>query len=226
MPSRLNEYPVGITNATIRRGTPIVSIACIARGSARFRRRGRERDQRRLLDALGQNCFSGTRNISAIGRARTGRARPARRTSVRIELAEVDQHPEPAVSDGHGHRRADADRRVLHDDAGELEHHLRQRPRSRAEHLLRLARAPATARRRRGSTRRRSAALRSSTAASKKLCGHDVLEERAPRRASLLRELLPCSAARRGEFTPYARRSSRLTAARPMNSASVVTISK
>ena len=40
--------------------------------------------------------------------------------------AEVPEHAEAAVSHRDRHRRADADRRELHDDAGELEHHLRQ----------------------------------------------------------------------------------------------------
>ena len=34
LPSRLNEYPVGSTNATMRRGTPNFSIAVIAWGNA------------------------------------------------------------------------------------------------------------------------------------------------------------------------------------------------
>ena len=34
LPSRLNEYPVGSTKATMRRGTPNASMRCMAIGSA------------------------------------------------------------------------------------------------------------------------------------------------------------------------------------------------
>ena len=61
-------------------------------------------------------------------------------------------------------------------------------------------------------------------AASKKLCGHDVLEESGERSASSAPAPAPRSADAVSR-TPTPGRV-RLTAARPMNSASVVTISK
>ena len=44
---------------------------------------------------------------------------------------------EPAVPDGHRDGRPDADRGVLHDQAGELEHHLGERVEPVEHHLLR-----------------------------------------------------------------------------------------
>jgi hypothetical protein len=43
------------------------------------------------------------------------------------ELGEVGEHPQAAVADGVGHGRADAERGELHHEAGELEHRLRER---------------------------------------------------------------------------------------------------
>src|SRR3984957_13658862 len=66
LPSRLNEYPTGITNATIRRGTPSASMASMARGSA-----ASDVDVENAISAgsrtARKNALSGTPVISATG---------------------------------------------------------------------------------------------------------------------------------------------------------------
>ena len=66
VPSKLNEYPVGITKATIRLGTPIDSMAAIALGNA-----ASEDVVEKAISAGSRvacrNLRSGTRAINATG---------------------------------------------------------------------------------------------------------------------------------------------------------------
>src|SRR3954470_8940891 len=66
-PSRLKEYPVGITKATMRRGTPMASIDCIASGSAASDEVVEKAISAGDLTAR-TNRRNGTRNNKATGR--------------------------------------------------------------------------------------------------------------------------------------------------------------
>ena len=66
----MNEYPVGITNATIRLGTPIACIASIALGSAASDEVVEKAIRAGSLTAR-PNFLSGTRAISATGSSTT-----------------------------------------------------------------------------------------------------------------------------------------------------------
>ena len=111
----------------MRRGTPRRSIASIARGSAAS------------LDVVENAMTAGS--FTALMNLRIGHledaARPAgarariERRQREVERADqpgqVVEHAEAAVADRVGDRRADADRRVVHDDVRELEHRLGER---------------------------------------------------------------------------------------------------
>ncbi len=89
----------------------------------RFARRGRERDDRRLLhrlDELADRHLEDERDRQQ-DEQDEDREREVERGD---EPRQVHQHAQPAVPDRVGDRRADADRRVVHDDVRELEHRL------------------------------------------------------------------------------------------------------
>ena len=125
-PARLKLYPVGMTKATILRGTPKASIASIARGSA-------------ASDVLVANAIvagsamaerkprSGTRAIKAAGSMAKQRKRNQRDVQRDQQLRQAGHHTQSAMRNGVCKRSAYANRRVVHHDVGEGEHGLRQR---------------------------------------------------------------------------------------------------
>ena len=71
-----------------------------------------------------RNRRSGTRKSIADGRS-TSKAKAIERDVQRKQqFAEIDQNAEPHLPDGKGHRSAYADGGEVHDEIGELEHHL------------------------------------------------------------------------------------------------------
>ena len=107
----------------MRRGTPSRSSTSIARGNAAS------------LDVVENAMIAGSRtartnfrigtlNISAIGRNTARKKTISAPYSVSTSSPRFLRTLEAAVTDGVRHRRADADRRVVHDDVRELEHRL------------------------------------------------------------------------------------------------------
>ena len=94
LPSRLKLYPVGITKATIRFGTPSFSIACIAVGRAASElavENASSADDRTCLT----NAASGTRVISATGIRTTRMNTASAPYSVSTSLSRVSSTGNP-----------------------------------------------------------------------------------------------------------------------------------
>jgi len=90
----LNEYPVGITNATIRRGTPIASIDCIANGSAASEEVVENAINAGDLTARRKRRI-GTLNNQAIGSSTTRKNTAKAPYKVRISFPRFRSTPKP-----------------------------------------------------------------------------------------------------------------------------------
>ncbi len=107
----------------MRRGTPKASIDSIALGSAA----SLEEVAKAMVAGSAtaeRNRRSEIRKIRAEGTKDKQGEGDQRDIQRKQQFAEVDQNAEAHLSDGEGHRRADADWRKVHDEVGELEHHL------------------------------------------------------------------------------------------------------
>ena len=95
LPVRLKLYPVGMTKATICRGTPMASIASMARGSAASELDGREGDRHRFGWQPSQSAVSGTRNSSAIGSSTPNTNTSNAAYSVSTSFSRLPRMPSP-----------------------------------------------------------------------------------------------------------------------------------
>ena len=125
LPVRLKLYPVGMTKATIWRGTPMASIASMARGRAASELAVPKAIVTGSATAF-RNVRSGTRKISAIGSSTPRMKTISAAYSVSSSFSRLPRTRESGVSHSVGYGRSHSERRHVHHDVGELEHRLAQ----------------------------------------------------------------------------------------------------